>query len=79
MRVALASDHAGFHLKEKAARFLVEEGHEVLDLGTHDTAPADYPDQALEVGRALREGKADRGILICGSGVGVSVAANKIP
>lgn len=78
MKVALASDHAGFELK----RFLVEElagdDHVVLDLGCHTAEPSDYPDHARAIGAALRTGNAERGILICGSGVGACVAANKI-
>lgn len=78
MRVALASDHAGFELKEKIAAHLQGTGFEVLDLGTHDEEPVDYPGFALAIGKVLQEGKAERGILICGSGVGACVAANKI-
>jgi RpiB/LacA/LacB family sugar-phosphate isomerase len=77
-RVALAADHAGFELKERMAGFLKEAGFEVVDLGTSNREPADYPDFARAIGEALREGKAERGILICGSGVGACVAANKI-
>jgi len=76
--VAVASDHAGFSLKEEIVRFLKQEKVEVLDLGTYDTQPVDYPDVARSVGTALIEGRAGKGILICGSGVGASVAANKI-
>lgn len=79
MKIAIGADHAGFELKERAKALLLELQHEVLDLGTHDTKPVDYPDFAEAVGLAIREGKADRGILVCGSGVGASVAANKIP
>jgi RpiB/LacA/LacB family sugar-phosphate isomerase len=80
MRIAIAADHAGFGLKETLRSALAEQGHEVLDLGTFDpTQPDDYPDYAVAAGRALQEGQADRGILLCGSGVGVSVAANKLP
>ncbi len=79
MRIAIGADHAGFELKERAKALLRELQHEVLDLGTHDTKPVDYPDYAEAVGLAVRDGKADRGILLCGSGVGASVAANKIP
>jgi RpiB/LacA/LacB family sugar-phosphate isomerase len=79
MRVAIGSDHAGFELKQALARYLKELGHEVLDVGTDSTAPVDYPDFAEAVGLAVREGRARRGVLICGSGVGASVAANKIP
>ena len=78
MRVALASDHAGFELKEKIAAYLAEAGFEILDLGTHNEEPVDYPDFARAIGEALQQQKADRGILICGSGVGACVAANKM-
>jgi RpiB/LacA/LacB family sugar-phosphate isomerase len=79
MRIVIASDHAGFTLKEEILRSLTAEGIRVSDLGTNSTDPVDYPDFARAVGEAVAGGKADRGILICGSGVGVSVAANKIP
>jgi RpiB/LacA/LacB family sugar-phosphate isomerase len=79
MRLALGSDHAGFELKNRLAAQLREAGHEVLDVGTHDTAPVDYPDFAAAVGNAVLQGQAERGILVCGSGVGASVAANKLP
>jgi RpiB/LacA/LacB family sugar-phosphate isomerase len=79
MRIAIGSDHAGFDLKQNIAEFLRGLGHEVLDLGTHNTDPVDYPDFAEAVGNEVRGIRAERGILICGSGVGASVAANKIP
>ena len=79
MRVVAASDHAGYELKTLLVRLIEQRGHTVSDLGTHGTAPVDYPDFATAVGRAVRTAQADRGILICGSGVGASVAANKIP
>ena len=79
MRIVLGSDHAGFEMKQELAAFVRSLGHEVLDVGTNGTAPVDYPDFAEAVGMAIRSGQADRGILICGSGVGASVAANKIP
>ena len=79
MRVAAASDHAGYELKTLLVRLVEQLGHTVSDLGTHDTAPVDYPNSATAVGRAVRTAQADRGILVCGSGVGASVAANKIP
>ena len=79
MRVAAASDHAGYELKTLLVRLVEQLGHTVSDLGTHDTAPVDYPDFATAVGGAVRTAQADRGILVCGSGVGASVAANKIP
>lgn len=78
MRIAVAADHAGFPLKALTIKTVTEAGHTVLDLGTFDTTPVDYPDYALAVGRAIQHGEADRGILLCGSGVGVSVAANKL-
>ena len=74
MRVAIGSDHAGFAPKEAAKAFLTAEPREVLDLGTHSTDPVDYSDYAEAVGRALRENRAERGILPCGSGVGASMA-----
>ena len=76
--IALAADHAGFELKEKIAGYLKAKGFEVMDLGTHDEEPVDYPDFARAIGKALQQQEADRGILICGSGVGACVAANKI-
>ncbi|MEE9120850.1 MAG: ribose 5-phosphate isomerase B [Syntrophobacteria bacterium] len=78
MRVALAADHAGFELKEKIAGYLEGKGFDVMDLGTHDEKPVDYPDWARTLGEVLQSGKAERGILICGSGVGACVAANKM-
>ena len=77
--IALAADHAGFELKEKIAGYLEAKGFEVMDLGTHDQEPADYPDFARAIGKVLQEEKAERGILVCGSGVGACVAANKMP
>lgn len=80
MRIALAADHAGYELKEVIGHFLGNLGHEVLDLGTANaTTPVDYPDYAEAVGVSLLEENADRGIVICGSGVGASVAINKLP
>ena len=78
MKLAIASDHAGFELKKLVLQHLKDKKWDVVDLGAYDTTPSDYPDFAELVGNALRDGRADRGILICGSGVGVSVAANKI-
>ena len=78
MIVACGFDHAGVPLRERLLAALADAGHEVLDLGTETTDPVDYPDKALEVGRAVVTGRADRGILVCGSGAGVSVAAGKI-
>jgi ribose 5-phosphate isomerase B len=79
MRVAVGCDHAGFPLKAAAAAELEGLGHEVLDLGTDSEAAVDYPDYAQAVAEAVMRGEADRGLLICGSGVGASVAANKVP
>ncbi|HXV65229.1 MAG TPA: ribose 5-phosphate isomerase B, partial [Vicinamibacteria bacterium] len=79
MRIAIGSDHAGFELKEAVKPFLSRKNHEILDVGTHRQDPVDYPDYAEAVATALRESRADRGILICGSGVGASMAANRIP
>lgn len=77
-KIALASDHAGFELKEILKDFL--KGHvEVLDLGTDSTQPVDYPDYAQKLANAVVSGQAERGILLCGSGVGASIAANKVP
>jgi RpiB/LacA/LacB family sugar-phosphate isomerase len=79
MRLAIGADHAGFPLKQELIPFLQGLGHSVLDLGTNSTAPVDYPDFAEAVGLAVTDGRAERAILICGSGVGASVAANKLP
>jgi len=80
MRIVVGSDHAGFELKKRiVSRLLEAEDLEVVDVGSYDTEPVDYPDYAEAVGLAIREGRAERGILICGSGVGAAVAANKMP
>ncbi|HVA01199.1 MAG TPA: ribose 5-phosphate isomerase B [Terriglobia bacterium] len=79
MRVAIGADHAGFTLKQDLAAELRRLGHEVLDLGTNGPAPVDYPDFAQAVGQAVIKHEVDRGVLICGSGVGASVAVNKMP
>ena len=80
MKLVIASDHAGFALKEEVRAYLAKKGHEITDLGAYKVEPEDdYPDFAERVGLALKRGDAPRGILICGSGVGVCVAANKIP
>jgi ribose 5-phosphate isomerase B len=78
MRIALGSDHAGYPLKDHLASWLAEAGHAVYDLGTHNTDPVDYPDYAAAVASAVLDGRADRGIIICGSGAGAAVAANKL-
>lgn len=77
--IAVASDHAGFDLKEILKRDLQEAGHEVLDLGTHSTASVDYPDFGRAMGEAIASGKVARGVLVCGSGIGISIAANRNP
>ena len=79
MKIAIASDHAGFALKEQVRKYVADLGFDVLDLGAYNAEPSDYPDFAEAVGLALMAKNADRGILICGSGVGVCVAANKMP
>ncbi|MGD0226334.1 MAG: ribose 5-phosphate isomerase B [Terriglobia bacterium] len=79
MRLVLGSDHAGYELKQELVKSLRAFGHEVLDVGTESTAPVDYPDYAEAVSAAVLDGRAERGVLICGSGVGACVAANKIP
>jgi RpiB/LacA/LacB family sugar-phosphate isomerase len=79
MRIVVGSDHAGYILKQEVGEALRQAGHEVLDVGTTSTAPVDYPDSAEAVGKAVMDGRAERGVLICGSGVGASVAASKLP
>lgn len=78
MRISIGSDHAGFELKEKLEEHLRELGHEVSDVGTHNNDSVDYPDLAAAVGTAVARGEAERGVLVCGSGIGVAIAANKI-
>jgi RpiB/LacA/LacB family sugar-phosphate isomerase len=78
MRIAIGSDHAGYELKEHIGRFLAKQGHEVTNLGTYSTDPVDYPDFAAAVGHAVLDGTAERGIVVCGSGTGASIAANKL-
>lgn len=77
MRIAIGADHAGFELKSPIVEHLKASGHMPLDMGTHSQDPVDYPDVARKVAEAMQQGKAELGILICGSGVGTSVAANK--
>jgi RpiB/LacA/LacB family sugar-phosphate isomerase len=78
MRLAIGADHAGFELKQQLADYLRACGHEIIDVGTTSSDPVDYPDFAEAVGTKLRNNQAERGVLVCGSGVGASVAANKI-
>jgi ribose 5-phosphate isomerase B len=79
MKVVIGSDHAGFQLKNAMGDLLRSMGNDVLDVGAFNENPSDYPDFADAVGRAVLDGKAERGVLVCGSGVGASVAANKLP
>jgi ribose 5-phosphate isomerase B len=79
MRIAIGADHAGFEMKRDLAGYLAKNGHEVTDLGTHTTAAVDYPDIAEAVAQAVRNGQADRGVLVCGSGAGACIAACKFP
>ena len=79
MRIAIGADHAGFEMKRDLAGYLAKSGHEVVDLGTHSTAPVDYPDISEAVSQAVRNGQADRGIIVCGSGAGAAIAACKFP
>jgi ribose 5-phosphate isomerase B len=77
--IALGADHAGLSLKETLKAWLGDEGHEVLDLGTHTADSVDYPDYAARVADAVAGGSAERGILVCGTGIGMAIAANKVP
>lgn len=79
MRIALGSDHGGYELKEAIRTHLESQGIEVSDLGTHSTDSVDYPKYGFVVGQAIMEGKADLGIVVCGTGLGISMAANKVP
>ena len=79
MKIAIGSDHGGYPLNETIISDLTKAGHEIIDFGTHDgTKPDDYPDYAREVGNALQDGRADKGIIVCGSGAGACIAANKL-
>ena len=79
MRLAIAADHAAVALKDVLAAWLRGEGHEVLDLGTHGTASVDYPDYGYALAQALADGRAQLGIALCGSGIGIAIAANRNP
>jgi RpiB/LacA/LacB family sugar-phosphate isomerase len=79
MRVVIGSDHAGFEMKQIILAHVRAMGHEVMDVGANDSSPVDYPDYAEAVGMAVIKKEADRGIMICGSGVGATIAVNKIP
>ncbi len=78
MRIVVGADHRGYELKNEIAAALKQAGHETLDVGTHSADTVDYPDYARAIGGALTDGLAERGVLVCGSGVGASIAANKI-
>ncbi|MCA9237793.1 MAG: ribose 5-phosphate isomerase B [Planctomycetales bacterium] len=79
MRVSIGSDHRGFHLKEQITAYLRQHGHEVQDEGARSTESADYPDFAKLVAKKVSEGTVDRGVLICGTGIGMAITANKFP
>jgi len=79
VRIAFGADHAGFELKEKLKAHVSTRGHEVLDLGTRSTDSVDYPDFGRAVGEAVAAGRADRGVAVCGTGIGIAIAANRVP
>ncbi len=79
MRIALSADHAGFDLKDQLAAWLAEAGHDIIDLGTNSNDSVDYPDFGARLGEALASGRAERGIAVCGSGIGIAIAANRNP
>jgi ribose 5-phosphate isomerase B len=79
MRIAIGADHAGVQLKARVGDHLRQAGHDVVDLGTHDDSRVDYPDFAAAVGRAVSAREVDLGVAVCGSGIGVAIAANKVP
>jgi ribose 5-phosphate isomerase B len=79
MKIALGADHAGYMLKDRIRQFVTERGYEVIDEGTHSSDSVDYPDYALKVAQRVASGEAERGILICGSGIGMAITANKVP
>ena len=77
--IALGADHAGWELKEALKAWLIEHGHQVLDFGTHSPDSVDYPDYAAQVAEAVSAGKVERGVLVCGTGIGMAISANKVP
>lgn len=79
LRIAIAADHAGYHCKNHIGERLSQLGHTILDLGTDNARPVDYPEYGFAVGEAVASGKYDRGIVVCGSSIGISIAANKVP
>ncbi|RJQ08959.1 MAG: ribose 5-phosphate isomerase B [Bacillota bacterium] len=78
MRIAVGADHAGYQMKDELAAYLVDQGHDVQDFGTFSADSVDYPDVALRVARAVALGEADRGLIVCGTGIGTSIVANKV-
>ncbi len=79
MKIALGADHAGYDTKNRIAQMLRASGHEIIDFGTNNDTPVDYPQYGYAVGEAVATGQADRGIVVCGSSLGISIAANKVP
>jgi ribose 5-phosphate isomerase B len=79
MRIVIGGDHAGFHLKERLAELLRQAGHEVEDVGSHSAEPVDFPDIAQQVCAEVVQGRAERAVMVCGTGVGAAIAANKVP
>ena len=79
MKIAIGADHGGVELKAEVEKYLESQGHEYRDFGAFSTAAVDYPDIAVQVAEAVKNGEADRGILICGTGIGMSITANKVP
>jgi len=77
--IALGADHAGFQLKEAIKGWLIEQGYQVVDHGTHSTESVDYPDYAAQVAEAVADHKVERGVLVCGTGIGMTITANKVP
>lgn len=78
MKIAIGCDHAAFHFKEEIKAYIAEKGHEMIDKGCYSADRADYPDYGIAVGEAVASGQADKGVVICGSGIGISIAANKV-
>ena len=79
MRIVLGCDHAGWELKESLKEWLIQQGYQIQDFGTHSPDSVDYPDYAVQVAEAIASGKAERGVLICGTGIGMAMTANKVP
>ena len=79
MKISIASDHGGFALKQEIAEYLRQQGHEVLDCGCHSTESCDYPDFGAAAAKAVASGQCERGVVICSTGIGISIAANKVP